>query len=514
MTSVATDATLARQRAAWLLPVVIVAVAAAVTSWAVAPYLVGVFHDDGVYALLAQSIASGHGFHYSHLPGAPAATHYPPLYPLLLAAAWRISPDFPENVTRLLALNVVFISVAALGCWHFTAAQLAWSRRPAAVASLVATLASPTLALASALLSESLFLALLWPALVASEQTVASPHRPALRTTGLLIGVLMLARTHAVAVAIALLLALALRRRWRDALTLAAWMECVQLPWQLWSHWATPPVVTPLQGSYGSYLGWFASGVRAGGPPFVLATARTNVAECWLLLRDRLVIGASEPLVSMAAAITLIAIIAGAASFWRKAPVTILFVACYVVILLAWPYAPWRFLWCIWPLVLLLAFEGVRTLFSASSRWRIAVAVGAALPALAVLRTELHSYATRAWRTPALQASAQIAPALAWVRAHTAGSDVVLVEGEQVVALYTGRHAAPPISFSAAEYLFPPDVKEGTARLSAMLAAVPARYAILFAPAMISAANSLEGSHPGMRRVEMLPDGVAYEVVP
>ena len=32
----------------------------------------------------------------------------------------------------------------------------------------------------------------------------------------------------------------------------------------------------PLQGNYGSYVGWFLTGVREGGAPFVVATARVN----------------------------------------------------------------------------------------------------------------------------------------------------------------------------------------------------------------------------------------------
>ncbi|MBC7671395.1 MAG: hypothetical protein H7247_03150, partial [Polaromonas sp.] len=47
-------------------------VAVRAAGWAASTYLVGVFHDDGVYALLARAIASGDGFHYTQLPGAPA----------------------------------------------------------------------------------------------------------------------------------------------------------------------------------------------------------------------------------------------------------------------------------------------------------------------------------------------------------------------------------------------------------------------------------------------------------
>jgi len=58
---------------------------------AINPYPLGVLHDDAVYAILAKSLATGHGYRYLNLPGEPPATHFPPGYPLFLAALWRMS---------------------------------------------------------------------------------------------------------------------------------------------------------------------------------------------------------------------------------------------------------------------------------------------------------------------------------------------------------------------------------------------------------------------------------------
>jgi len=90
-----------------LLPVFAAALAVAVALWASSPYAVGVFHDDGVYAILGKSIATGQGYRFLHLPGAPAATHYPPGFPLLLALVWKIAPNFPDNVPAFLFANAL-----------------------------------------------------------------------------------------------------------------------------------------------------------------------------------------------------------------------------------------------------------------------------------------------------------------------------------------------------------------------------------------------------------------------
>jgi hypothetical protein len=213
-------------------------------------------------------------------------------------------------------------------------------------------------------------------------------------------------------------------------------------------------------------------------------------------------------------ALVVAAMLMGVWSLVRRAPVTIVFAVLYFGIVLVFPFTPWRYVWAIWPLLALMVLEGGRAFWLRAGRWRIAVAVCAALPAMAFLRTELHAYATRSWRVPARQASAQIAPALDWVRAHTTANDVVLSEGEQVIALYTGRQAAPPISVTALEYLVPPTAAELSARLAAMLAAVPARYVILLAPSMASAAEPFMNRHPGLRRLQPLSTGAVYEVIP
>jgi hypothetical protein len=58
----------------------------------------GQLHDDSLYFVSAKSLAEGHGYRIESLPGEPAQTKYPPLYPLLLSIAWRVVPTFPQNL--------------------------------------------------------------------------------------------------------------------------------------------------------------------------------------------------------------------------------------------------------------------------------------------------------------------------------------------------------------------------------------------------------------------------------
>ena len=71
--------------------------------------ILGLFHDDGIYAVAAKALADGDGYRIVSLPGGPAQTKYPFLYSTLLSLIWRISPPFPDNIVFLKSLNVIIL---------------------------------------------------------------------------------------------------------------------------------------------------------------------------------------------------------------------------------------------------------------------------------------------------------------------------------------------------------------------------------------------------------------------
>ena len=62
------------------------------------PNIAGLYHDDGVYLACSKSLATGQGYRIISLPEQPYQTKYPPLFSLLLAPVWWISPEFPGNI--------------------------------------------------------------------------------------------------------------------------------------------------------------------------------------------------------------------------------------------------------------------------------------------------------------------------------------------------------------------------------------------------------------------------------
>jgi hypothetical protein len=405
------------------------------------------------------------------------------------------------------------LGLAALGAFAFVRRQLGWREETAAVVALVITLTTPTLTLAGALLSETLFLATLWPCLLLAERTVSRAGVRQALLTGVAVAVLMLVRTHAIALFGALALLLVVRRRWRDATVFAISAILPQLPWMVWASHAESTLAVPLRGAYGSYAGWIAEGFREGGASLLTATVRTNLHELWLLFADRMrpgLPGLAGHAALLAAAALLIV---GTWRLARRVPVTVLFLAAYAAIVLVHAYAPWRFVWGVWPLMLLSMACGVAELWSRARlpAARVGVVALTVLPALAMLHTEARSYAARSWERPARDAGAQIVPLIEWVRRNTGPEDVVLSEGEQMVYLYTGRRAAPPESFTALEYSTPRSVDERVEALGAMLDAVPARYLISLSPGVVRAARALPAPHELHER-SRAGGGVVFEV--
>src|SRR5687767_6345248 len=126
---------------------ILFAVVPGTAAWAAQAYPVGVYHGDGVYMVQAKANANGEGYRYLTLPDDPIATHCPPVYPFLLAALWKLSPEFPRNTAVFQMANAVLLALAAWGVAAYLRRVLSWRLAPTIVAALVATIAYPLLGL-------------------------------------------------------------------------------------------------------------------------------------------------------------------------------------------------------------------------------------------------------------------------------------------------------------------------------------------------------------------------------
>ncbi|OYV71584.1 MAG: hypothetical protein B7Z72_06610, partial [Gemmatimonadetes bacterium 21-71-4] len=495
------------------MPLIVAIAVCALAIWAGRPYAVGVYHDDGVYVILAKALATGRGYRYLHLPGAPVAGHYPPAYPALLAMLWRVVPHFPANVRLFLLVNAVLLGVVTWYVQRVARRMLGWSDAAAAAVAIVGTATFPLLLLSGLVLSETLFLACLMPALVAAERVVAHRDDRSADATrralwfGLAAGLVALVRTNGLALAVAVVGLLVVRRRWRTAALSVLGVAAIVTPWQLWVALHAGALPPELQGAYGSYVDWFATGLRAAGPPVLTGTLMKNVSEIGALFADRWSLSGIPTIRTATALLAGTVFVAGAGRVGRRLPATVAFAGVYLLVVLLWPFTPWRFVYAVWPVIVLCMAGAVE--WAARTRSRLGRTVGFAAVAMLFVggcRAETLAYINRSWRSGTDQATIVIAPLIRWVSSHTAPTDVVAADGEQVVYLATGRVAVPVAPFTAAEYVSPRTVAMNAASIAGLLRDTRPDYLVTIAPPLRDAAreSAMYDAMPGAPRLVAL----------
>jgi hypothetical protein len=507
-----------------LAPFLAAALACAVIASLVEPYPVGIFHDDGVYLILARSLASADGYRYLHLPGAPIATHYPPAYPILLALLLTVGGALPKSITILLLANAVLLGVATWALTQFMRRRLGWTPLAAAGIAVASTVSLPMVMLSTLVMSEVLFLAVCIPLLTMSERAVTAERRRArLFALGAMVGALALVRMQGVVLAAVVGCLLAVRQDWRKAAYLLAGAVLVTIPWQLWVAFHDRSIPPELRGSYGSYVGWFFDGLRTGGFRLLTGTISRNLSEATGLLADRF--APWRPGFGRIAGVVVAALffLTGSVRFFRRAPVTLWFVVAYLALTLVWPYAPWRFIWGIWPLIIVIIACGVHACITwspvAPIPRLVRVIPAAALAALVMgaIRAERAAYVSHAWSTPVREATARIAPEMRWLTDNARPHETVVADAEPLVYLFTRHRAVPPVPFTANEYVAARTLTADTAALSALVRYSAARYVLSVVPSTIAAARALMSASPNrgfvLREADSLSDGAVFEVV-
>jgi hypothetical protein len=393
--------------------------------------LVGVYYDDGLYAGLATALAHGLGYVHPHLPGTPAAVHYPPLYPALLTPLFGVlSIGTAAMVAKI--LNLLLAALAAgLIAWHAARTELLDPGSPRWLAPALVTAAAiaiPVLDTQSVLFAEPLFAVLLAAAVILADRG-KSPW-----LIGTVAALALLTRSIGVAAGAGVACFLLERRTpWRRALKTLIPLAAAALVWGLWvvtHERGIDPALGLNYGSYGEILrqtGLAAFGVNASDLPRPLEAIALN----WIPLRW---------LYHLTAAAALGVGLYGLALLTRRSAVgfTLVF---YLAILANWPYPPDRFLWAVLPWLALAWAVGALALWR--HRWmRIPVAVLVILAGTGYLLYEIRGL-SGGWASKQARAISENFSELIPVVASLPDSAVVATDDEALVWLYTHRRSVP-----------------------------------------------------------------------
>ncbi|MFI5233094.1 MAG: hypothetical protein ACHQSE_11365 [Gemmatimonadales bacterium] len=518
------DETRRRRGAAWY-PFASGAIVGAIALAAITAVPVGVFWDDGVYLIGAKSLATGMGYRFLHLPGAPAAVHFPPGWPALLAVIWKLGPAFPDNVVLLKLVNPLLLAIgAALAC-RYGIRRLRLPPVAAAIAAVVFAAALPLMVIAGVLFSEPFFFVALLVALALADRAVDVGGWKAALAAGVAAGLVALVRSAGVVLVPAVVVALIIAQWRREAAVAAAGAAAVLAPWQIWIALHAHDLAAAYRGSYGPYLDWVLGMYRDRGPAFVLVMARMNLLALMRSLGIALFPFGPREIRPLLVTLVLLVAAVGALRARRRARTALLFVLFYCAVVFAWPYAPDRFIWGIWPLLGILLASG------AVECWRIATERGApggvrltgaltcAIGVWAIAGHAAYSVrgASRHWWDSAARTNADaLLPVAAWINANTSPHDVIAVDGEPFIYLHTGRTVVPVHDLVPEDYFAGTPIERDAAQLRSLIAAGRPRYVIFSRAAERDVAQLVDGSNgtPKLVRVaEIAGGGTAYRVV-
>jgi 4-amino-4-deoxy-L-arabinose transferase-like glycosyltransferase len=429
---------------------------------ALAPERFGFYHDDGIYAVMAKSLASGHGYRIISLPDTPVQTKSPPLYPFLLSLVWRVYPQFPKNLILMMMLSAVAtLSFLALSYRLLVTNGHATTWQALIVMVLVAVNWRTTI-LATGIYSEMIYGTLSVAGLCLGENyEKAHNNWIAGIWFGLAMGLAFLTRSSGVALLIAVAVYFVLRRQWCKAV-LPLLIGCLfALGWAGWVWLNHTTVENVTAGSYESYFRTFGELLTASG-----GNGNTLTLITFLSLVGKNAVGllVSVPVVCLGLAYDQsqyfgFAFFFVAAGFIRHSRrgfrLLHAYVICYVALHLFWPYTSYdRFLMPLLPFLLLFLItevEGISLLVrrEIGQGRRVFNKISAAIVGLALVASVgvvvynygsgiLESAASASLRKTAGPAS-EDAEAIGWINEHTDPSDVLICYRDPLYYLYTGR---------------------------------------------------------------------------
>jgi hypothetical protein len=216
--------------------------------------------------------------------------------------------------------------------------------------------------------------------------------------------------------------------------------------------------------------------------------------------------------VALAALAALAAL--GARVLWQRARVSAVFLLLYCAIVIVWPFNPQRFLWCVWPLVIVLPILGAREILRwrpSSSHWhagRVAALAASVLIACGYGVYNVRGYRHQWWSSVPRLISRNVHPLLVWIATRTPRDAVLATEAESAVYLYTGRYTVPVGTFTVDEYFGPRTPAENAAVIRSVVARYRPRAVVVSSGAMRDAARELVlGNPPTFVVVDTFPSG-------
>ncbi|HEX6769869.1 MAG TPA: hypothetical protein VF208_11000 [Candidatus Binatia bacterium] len=463
---------------------------------AINPRILGLFHDDGIYAVVAKAVADGEGYRIISLPGEPSQTKYPFLYSSLLSLIWRVSPPFPGNIVFLKLLNVVILLAVFLVSYVYyrRSSDSDKTLAPLTLAAIVCT--NPLIfSYTDYVLSELLLVLLSVAMLAACRYDNGDSKVYGSIVIGVIAGMACLTRLAALPLAAAGFFHACSNRRVRGGVWFIGILAATVAPWFFWVAGAKGPIAG------GSLFDYYVRYDFTGGRGGELAALFDVVTGNARYLADSFLMLYLTPLVPGLVVILAGMTTLGMISYRRhEDAATWSFLIISVLILLFWPFQPSRYCLPLVPVLVLFLYRGVEHTAQWLTRTELRTSLKSLLrklvwaPVVMVLGLNLFWLSSFVWsrhpdstrglyggRAPYTWAGFE--ETFAWVRENTKPDDLLASAYDPMYFLYTGRKAIRPALHRPATYFYPygaarPDVGSA-AEIRPQLVELGAKYLII-----------------------------------
>ncbi len=195
----------------------------------------GYFHDDAFYLVAGKSLAEGNGYRVLSLPGQPYQTKPPPLFPMILSAAWRWGPAYPANLSWAVILAWLPLPII-LGLCYLLFREYGSSPPTSLALAAVFALSPWWTYLSTTLLAETWLTLFVLAAVLTAELAQRRAENwwlPAL--AGVWAACAFLTRTAALPILLITPVVFLLGKRYRSAAAFTSAMLPAVAAWSLWS---------------------------------------------------------------------------------------------------------------------------------------------------------------------------------------------------------------------------------------------------------------------------------------
>jgi hypothetical protein len=444
-----------------------------VSYWGLQKDIIGTYHDDGIYVVTAKSLSEGTGYRIISLPGSPPQTKYPILYSYILSWAWSVSPVFPGNIALLKSVNIIFLFFIFITAYRFYCTAVAEGEIDGYVYAALVGANPGIFSFAEFAVSDLLFaLVVILTCWLYGSRDSAWFQGWKAGILGLICVIALLTRSAGIPLAVAGAIHFLWMRRFRELAIYGITLVLAIMPWIGWR------VGNAVSVSPSSLLAYYLQ-YDVHNTAFYLMfsdpikSGEMLWANCRYLLDSLDMIWLLPVFPQLRLKMFVLSLLAVGAycSIGKHSVFLTAFFGFYLLLILGWPFSPFRYVLPIIPLLLLFVFRGIHALENTIRRiWRgaekLPLSVLVRVPAYLIVCLNI------AWLVSTVQPSndrwvrgafgqrldyswSGFLETFEWIRANTHKGDVLATAYDPMYYLYTGRRAIMPTYHKPETYFYP-----------------------------------------------------------